>query len=95
MGTTDAMGRFHIEGLPPGDYKAFSWEDIETGAWQDPDFIRNRLFRPFDSTKGSGYGIGVYESQEYAKSLGGRLEVVSHPGQGTIMRMCLPRLPSK
>jgi len=35
------MGRFHIEGVPPGDYRAFSWEDIETGAWQDPEFIRN------------------------------------------------------
>jgi len=41
MATTDAMGRFHIEGVPPGDYRAFSWEDIETGAWQDPEFIRN------------------------------------------------------
>jgi hypothetical protein len=41
MSTTDAMGQFHIDGIPPGDYKVFSWEDVETGAWQDPDFIRN------------------------------------------------------
>jgi 5-hydroxyisourate hydrolase-like protein (transthyretin family) len=39
--STDAMGQFHIEGIPPGDYKVFSWEEVETGAWQDPDFIRN------------------------------------------------------
>jgi protocatechuate 3,4-dioxygenase beta subunit len=38
--STDAMGRFHIESIPPGDYKVFSWEDVETGAWQDPDFMR-------------------------------------------------------
>jgi protocatechuate 3,4-dioxygenase beta subunit len=38
--STDAMGHFHVEGVPPGDYKLFSWEDVETGAWQDPDFIR-------------------------------------------------------
>jgi hypothetical protein len=38
--STDAMGHFHVEGVPPGDYRAFSWEDVETGAWQDPDFIR-------------------------------------------------------
>jgi hypothetical protein len=38
--STDASGRFHVEGLPPGDYKVFSWEDVETGAWQDPDFIQ-------------------------------------------------------
>jgi hypothetical protein len=38
--STDAMGHFHAEGLPPGDYRAFSWADVESGAWQDPDFIR-------------------------------------------------------
>lgn len=38
--STDAAGHFHIEGVPPGDYRAFAWEDVETGAWQDPDFIR-------------------------------------------------------
>lgn len=38
--STDALGKFHVEGVPPGDYKAFAWEDVETGAWQDPDFIR-------------------------------------------------------
>jgi protocatechuate 3,4-dioxygenase beta subunit len=38
--STDSMGHFHIEGVPPGDYQVFSWEDVETGAWQDPDFIR-------------------------------------------------------
>src|SRR5205823_10985242 len=38
--STDAMGHFHVEGVPPGDYRVFSWEDVEMGAWQDPDFIR-------------------------------------------------------
>ncbi len=38
--STDAMGHFHVEGVPPGDYSVFSWEDVESGAWQDPDFIR-------------------------------------------------------
>jgi 5-hydroxyisourate hydrolase-like protein (transthyretin family) len=38
--STDAVGRFHVEGVPPGDYRVFSWEYVETGAWQDPDFIR-------------------------------------------------------
>jgi hypothetical protein len=38
--STDAAGRFRIEGVPPGDYRVFAWEDVETGAWQDPDFIR-------------------------------------------------------
>jgi protocatechuate 3,4-dioxygenase beta subunit len=38
--STDAAGRFRMQGLPPGDYKLFAWEEVETGAWQDPDFIR-------------------------------------------------------
>lgn len=38
--STDALGKFHVEGVAPGDYKVFAWEDVETGAWQDPDFIR-------------------------------------------------------
>ncbi len=37
---TDGLGHFQVAGIPPGDYKAFAWEDVETGAWQDPDFIR-------------------------------------------------------
>jgi hypothetical protein len=30
-----------VEGIAPGDYKVFSWEKVEVGAWQHPDFIRN------------------------------------------------------
>jgi Carboxypeptidase regulatory-like domain len=40
MGATDAMGRLHLDGVPPGDYKAFAWEEVENGAWQDADFIQ-------------------------------------------------------
>src|SRR5262245_30318673 len=38
--STDATGHFHLEGVAPGDYQVFSWENVENGAWQDPDFIR-------------------------------------------------------
>lgn len=37
---TGADGRFRFQNLPPGDYKLFAWDDVETGAWQDPEFIR-------------------------------------------------------
>jgi hypothetical protein len=38
--STDAAGRFEIRGLPPGDYKLFSWEDADKAAIIDHDFIR-------------------------------------------------------
>ena len=62
----------------------------DNGPGMDAEFIRDKLFQPFKTTKGGGYGIGVYETREFATSLGGRLDVASQPGQGTIMRMSLP-----
>jgi hypothetical protein len=36
---TDNAGRFRLSGVPPDDYQLFAWEDIETGAWLEPEFI--------------------------------------------------------
>jgi hypothetical protein len=33
-------GRFTFKNLPPGQYKVFAWEDVESGAWMDPNFIK-------------------------------------------------------
>ena len=38
---TDQSGRFQIKGVAPGTYKLFAWDDIEPGAWWDPDFLKN------------------------------------------------------
>jgi hypothetical protein len=38
--TTDISGNFTIGRIPPGDYTAFSWEEIDEGAWMDPDFMK-------------------------------------------------------
>jgi putative PEP-CTERM system histidine kinase len=66
-------------------------EVIDTGCGMDLDFIRNRLFRPFDSTKGAqGMGIGAYQIRETLKAVGGSVEVDSELGHGTTMRIKLP-----
>lgn len=63
----------------------------DTGKGMDPEFVRERLFRPFDSTKGSkGMGIGAYQVREYVQMLGGHVEVQSGPGQGTRFSINLP-----
>jgi putative PEP-CTERM system histidine kinase len=63
----------------------------DTGNGMDPEFVRERLFRPFDSTKGSkGMGIGAYQTREYVQMLGGKVEVQSSPGSGTSFSISLP-----
>jgi len=66
-------------------------EVADNGCGMDAQFISQRLFRPFDTTKGNaGMGIGVYESREFVHGAGGELEVQSTPGQGTVFRLRLP-----
>jgi putative PEP-CTERM system histidine kinase len=55
----------------------------DSGCGMSPEFLRERLFRPFQTTKAHGMGIGVYESEQYVRQVGGRLEVDSAPGRGT------------
>ena len=62
----------------------------DTGEGMSEEFIRERLFKPFETTKSAGMGIGVFESREYIDELGGKLEVVSVPGQGTTFHVILP-----
>jgi hypothetical protein len=37
---TDQYGHFLLRGIPPGDYKIFCWDEVEDGAWEDPDFLK-------------------------------------------------------
>lgn len=67
-----------------------SVEIADTGAGMSEQFIRERLFTPFESTKSAGMGIGVFESREYIHELGGTLEVASTPGIGTSFKVILP-----
>lgn len=65
-------------------------EIVDTGCGMDDEFVRTRLFQPFDSTKGAGMGIGAYECRETLRALGGNIEVDSTPGLGTHFRLSLP-----
>jgi len=64
----------------------------DTGHGMDADFIKNRLFRPFDTTKGNaGMGIGMYESRELVRHLGGEIFVQSELGTGTRIVLHIPK----
>ena len=62
----------------------------DTGQGMTPDFIRERLFKPFQTTKQAGMGIGAYESFQYVQELGGKIEVKSQLNVGTQVTMLLP-----
>jgi signal transduction histidine kinase len=56
----------------------------DTGRGMDEEFVRERLFKPFDSTKGAqGMGIGAYQLRETVQAIGGQLRIESQPGVGT------------
>ena len=63
----------------------------DTGSGMSAEFISERMFKPFDTTKGNkGMGIGAYQVREYVKSLGGRVDVASGVGQGTRITLRIP-----
>jgi putative PEP-CTERM system histidine kinase len=63
----------------------------DTGSGMTPQFVAERLFRPFDTTKGNaGMGVGMYESREFVRSVRGSISVDSTPGEGTLIRVRLP-----
>ena len=65
-------------------------EVIDTGTGMSPDFVRNRLFKPFVSTKPGGFGIGAFEARELVRAMQGRLDVESREGLGSRFVIRLP-----
>jgi len=86
---TPDNGRVHVTLRIDNDRAIITIED--SGSGMDWDFIHNRLFKPFETTKsGKGMGIGVYLSREYISELNGTLNVLSAVGEGTTITITLP-----
>ena len=62
----------------------------DKGVGMDSDFVRNRLFQPFASSKSGGFGIGAFEARSLITAMGGRISVDSRPGEGTTFTITLP-----
>ena len=62
----------------------------DTGHGMSPEFLRKRLFKPFQTTKPAGMGIGAYESFQYVHELGGKISVDSEVDVGTQVSLLLP-----
>ena len=77
-------------GIRAGDYVLISV--VDTGAGMAPDILEH-VFEPFFTTKGVGEGTGLGLSMAYGfvKQSGGHIEIDSVPGEGTCVRLYLPR----
>ena len=63
----------------------------DSGEGMTDHFVKEELFKPFSSTKGlAGMGIGVYQSREYIRKIGGSLDVTSEVGVGTCFTIKIP-----
>jgi len=69
-------------------------EIIDNGAGMSDDFIRERLFRPFQTTKPDGVGLGLYTASQIVKHHRGTIGIRSRAGEGTVVRLSFPGLDS-
>jgi hypothetical protein len=92
LDATREKGGVSVRAYPDAAYAVV--EVADDGVGMTPEFVRERLFKPFQTTKQHGMGIGVYESFQYVTGLGGRMLVDSTPGVGTKVRVLLPQRES-
>ena len=81
-------GRISIETGQNNGWAVLAIKD--TGCGMSADFLKRSLFRPFQTTKKNGFGIGMFQSKMIVEAHKGRIEVESELGKGTTFRVLLP-----
>jgi putative PEP-CTERM system histidine kinase len=86
---TPPEGEVSLRLFRDSDWAVLEVEDSGTG--MDDSFVKDRLFRPFETTKGNaGLGMGAYQVRETVRLMGGRVDVRSRPDVGTTFEIRLP-----
>jgi putative PEP-CTERM system histidine kinase len=81
-------GEVRIKTAQNGNWAIVSIAD--NGCGMDPAFLKSSLFRPFQTTKKKGLGIGMFQSKMIVEAHRGKIQVESEPGAGTTFRVMLP-----
>jgi putative PEP-CTERM system histidine kinase len=81
-------GRIRVRTESTGGSVVLSVTD--NGCGMSAAFLQNSLFRPFQSTKKKGLGIGMFQTRMTVEAHGGSIRVESEPGKGSTFRVSLP-----
>ncbi len=88
-----------LEAMPEGGIlRVATWQDngaacvsvADTGKGMTNEFVSERLFQPFATTKKKGIGLGLYSCRDIIEQHGGRIDVVSKVNIGTEFKIVLP-----
>ena len=91
MNACDAVGRDGRVTVETGRHD--NWAEIavwDTGCGMAREFMEKNLFRPFQTTKKQGMGIGLYHCKTIVEAHGGRIQVESEEGKGSVFKVLLP-----
>jgi len=69
-------------------------EIIDNGTGMSPEFVRDRLFKPFQTTKPDGVGLGLATANQLVQLHDGKFNVRTSPGGGTVIRISFPAVAS-
>jgi putative PEP-CTERM system histidine kinase len=89
--TTRQGGRIQVRTDHRGGRVVLTVSD--NGCGMSPAFLKESLFRPFQSTKKNGLGIGMFQSRMVVEAHGGSIQVDSESGKGTTVRVSFPAKP--
>ncbi len=85
---TPADGEIRLRAFAQGPHAVL--EVADSGCGMSPEFLARQLFRPFQTTKKTGLGIGMFQSKMIVEAHGGRLTVTSASGRGSTFQVLIP-----
>ena len=88
-----SAGRIRVETSRRDSWVVLAVAD--NGCGMSPEFVQRSLFRPFQTTKKKGIGIGMFQCKMIVEAHRGRIEVESEVGKGTVFRVLLPVAETK